>query len=64
MILTNMKAVLFGSSELSGCTAQGCLLAIWGGSFAVEDAGADVFILYSAPQDSLFAKCEDTKVIL
>ena len=49
MILTNMKAASFGSSELTGHTARGTLLAIWGRSFAVEDAGADVFILYGAP---------------
>ena len=47
-----MKATSFGSSELTGRTARGTLLAIWGRSFAVEDAGADVFILYGAPQDS------------
>jgi hypothetical protein len=51
-ILTNKKAALFGSSKLSGHNAQGTLLALWGRSFAVEDAEADVFILYSAPQDS------------
>ena len=47
-----MKAASLGSSKLTGLTARGTLLAIWGRSFAVEDAGADVFILYGAPQDS------------
>ena len=41
--------VSLGSSELTGHTARGTLLAIWGRSFAVEDAGVDVFILYGAP---------------
>ena len=48
MILTNKKAVMFGSSELSGRTAPGLLLATWGGSFAIGDAAPDVFIPYGA----------------
>jgi hypothetical protein len=63
-ILTNKKAASFGSSKLSGDTAPGLSLATWGGSFAVEDAAADVFISYGAPQDSLCAKREERKVIL
>ena len=47
-----MKVTLFRSSELTGRTARGTLPDIWGRLFAVEDAGADVFILYGAPQDS------------
>ena len=48
-ILTNKKAATFGSSELSGRTAPGLLLATWGGSFAIGDAAPDVFIPYGAP---------------
>ena len=59
-----MKAASFGSSELSGRTAPGLSLATWGGSFAVEDAAADIFISYGAPQDSLCAKQEERKVHL
>ena len=47
-----MKAASFGSSELTSRTARGTLPDIWGRLLAVEDAGADVFILYGAPQDS------------
>ena len=54
-----MKKTLLGSSDLGVHTAQGCLLVIWGGSFAVEDAASDMVGPCGAPQDQLRVKQEE-----
>ena len=51
MILNNMSAALFGLADLSACTAPGCLLGPWGGSFVIRDAAPGMVGPCSAPQD-------------